>query len=109
MNRYKLQKLKFPSNCKVVKHEFTTYDPEIEFSENHSLNYLSEDLLQIEFEELDLIVDLGWYGGISNKKGLFKIHIIKDSNWENPIKIETSTSQLIIVKKLEDILSLLNK
>lgn len=42
--RLKLQPFKVPTNCKIIKNDFTTYDPEKEFDENRSLNNLTEDL-----------------------------------------------------------------
>ena len=105
----RLQQLNIPKRCKIVKNDFSTYDPEIEFTEEKSLFYLQEDLLQIVFEDLDFIVDLGWYGDVLKNIGEFKIFIIKGSDWDNPIKIETSKSQKTITQNLEMILSEINE
>ena len=104
MREFKLQSLIIPSGCRIVKNDFTTYDPEIEFTEEQNLYNLTEDLLQIEFDYSNLIIDLGWYGEISSNKGEFKIYVIENKDWENPLIIENSKSQKIITKKLELIL-----
>jgi len=101
---FELQPLIIPSGCKITKNDFTTYDPEIEFSEERNLFNLTEDLLQIEFEYSNLIVDLGWYGETSNNNGVFKIFVIENYDWDNPIRIEISKSQKLINEKLKLIL-----
>lgn len=55
-----------------------------------NIEHLKEDLLQIEYHN-NLILDLGWYPSF-NKKGAFSISIIKDFDWENPIKIQKCNS-----------------
>ena len=67
-----------------------------------NLFYLSEDLLQIEVG--NLIIDLGWYGEIWNNDGEFKIFVVENQHWENPIRTESSKSQKIIKEILENIL-----
>lgn len=50
--------------------------------------YLKEDLLQVEYavnEFSKILVDLGWYGDEAEQKGIFKILVLKDSDWDNPI------------------------
>ena len=99
-----LQTFSIPAGGRIVKNEFTTYDPEEYYTEELNLFYLQEDLLQIEFKELDLVVDLGWYGEIWENKGEFRVVVIKNYDWENPIHNETSKSQKLILAKLENIL-----
>lgn len=104
MIEYKLQPLIIPSGCRIVKNDFTTYDPEIDFTEDRNLYYLTEDLLQIELDYSNLIIDLGWYGEIFSNKGEFKVYVIENEDWDNPLKVEKSKSQKIITEKLEMIL-----
>lgn len=98
-----LQQLLIPNHCKVLKNSFSTYDPEIDYSEEKNLFYLTEDLLQIEFG--NLILDLGWYGEISTNEGEFKIYLIQNQDWENPIITKSSKSQKVIKETLEEILA----
>jgi len=45
---------------------------------------LSEDLLQVEYVESNLIVDVGWHK--TNKAGgEYLILLIKDCDWEHPV------------------------
>ena len=101
---FQLQPLIIPNGCQIAKNDFTTYNPETDFTVERNLYHLSEDLLQIEFEKSNLIIDLGWYGDILKNIGAFKIYVIEHINWEKPIKVEESKSQIIITKKLERIL-----
>ena len=103
--KYKLQPFNIPVGCKILKNDFTVYDPNIEFSEDKNLYYLTEDLLQLEFEDNNLTVDLGWYGEISTNKGFFKVIVIQNDNWDSPLCTETSESQKVITEKLEGILT----
>ena len=102
--KYKLQPFKVPADCRIIKNDFTTYDPEKEFDEDFSLNSLTEDLLQLEFKNKDIVVDLGWYGDSGKNQGTFKIYVIKGSDWENQIKVHESKHQKIITQQLELIL-----
>ena len=104
MMEFKLQPLTIPSGCRIAKNDFTTYDPENDFTEERNLYNLTEDLLQIEFDYSNLTIDLGWYGEISSNIGEFKIYVIENEDWENPLKIENSKSQKKITEKLEQIL-----
>lgn len=82
-----IQEINFPSDCRIINHDFYTYDPAKSFNEKHSLNYLNEDLLQCSFPEDDIIIDLGWYGDVLSNKGEFRIYIIKNENWEIPFNV----------------------
>ena len=109
MNNIKIEDFLFPQNCKINRNVFSNYNPETDFSEEKNLYYLTEDLLQIEIESLNLIIDLGWYGEISNNNGEFKIFVVESKDWENPSFTESSKSQIIIKEKLEKIIEKLSK
>lgn len=103
--KIELQQFDIPFGGKIIKNDFYKYDPiTSEFTRDKNLLYLKEDLLQIEFESLGLLVDLGWYGEISKNDGDFKIYIIRNQNWEEPLKIYSSKSQKQIIKNLNEIL-----
>ena len=55
---------------------------------------LKEDMLQLEYK--NYIIDLGFYNN------QFILHIIKDYNWENPIKKE-------YINNINDINIIINK
>ena len=48
---------------------------------SNDFKHLSEDMLQIEYPG-GYILDLGWYGSSNG----YIIYIIKDKNWETPVK-----------------------
>ena len=73
--KFKLQPIAIPSGSIIVKNNFTSYDPEVHFTEERNLEYLMEDLLQIKFVFTNLIIDLGWYGETSGNDGEFKIFV----------------------------------
>jgi hypothetical protein len=53
--------------------------------------YLKEDLLQIQYSDnlfSSVIIDLGWYE-CEGEEGIFKIFIILDNDWENPVDVRT--------------------
>ncbi len=60
MIEYKLQPLIILSRYRIAKNDFTTYDPEIDFTEEKNLYNLTKDLLQIELDYSSLTIDLGW-------------------------------------------------
>lgn len=102
--KFKIENLLIPENIKVIQHNFSTYDPLTDYTEEDNLTYLNEDLFQAEIENINLIIDLGWYGEIWNNDGEFKIFVIMNYDWENPIITESSKSQKKIKAKLETIL-----
>lgn len=102
--KFKKQFSVFPSSFKIIKNEFYSYDPSLMFEEDLSLEYLSEDLLQIHLDDKNTTIDLGWYGNLGTNNGAFKIYVIKNQDWENPLKIETSKSLKEISEKLRSII-----
>lgn len=93
------QKLYIPKECVIVKDEFMNYEPQIHYSEKLHLTHLTEDLTQIQFVKLGIVVDLGWYGDITTKNGQFVIYVIKDSNWNEPVRKVSSKFQREITKE----------
>lgn len=91
-----------PSGFKIIKNEFYKYNPELEYKEELNLKYLYEDLLQLENEELNLAIDLGWYGDAASNQGYFKIYQIRNFDWEHPeCEMMSKNSDEIYSKLLE--------
>jgi hypothetical protein len=99
-----LEKIKIPEQIKVIQNYFMTYNPLTEYSEEKSLNNLTEDISQFELKKNNVIIDLGWYGDFETNDGFFRIRVIRDSNWDNPIKDFKSGNQKEIKVQLEKIL-----
>ena len=82
-----------------------TYDTISWLTEDDRLNSescyeLSEDLLQIEFKDKNLLIDVGWYNPFQTKQGFLRIELIQNMNWERPLfkrnfrKINTVKQQI---------------
>ncbi|MCY9663382.1 hypothetical protein P5G65_36380 [Paenibacillus chondroitinus] len=62
--------------------------------------YFFEDLLQFTNSKFNLVLDLGWYPN-SDKNGTYKLFLIKNYNWENPLEYFESRNTKAIVEKIE--------
>jgi hypothetical protein len=100
-----LHQIRVPADCRIIHHEFYTYEPESEFSTEKNKNYLSENLFQCEFPEHHLKIDLGWYGNISTQSGEFRIQLIVNENWEHPFNTIYSKSSSEVKNLLHNIFS----
>ena len=87
-----IQKIALPPNCIIKEHRFSTYDPLNSFDRLNSLKFLSEDLFQCYFPKEDMTVDLGWYGDAVKNDGEFKIKVIQNEYWDNPVRVFNSKS-----------------
>lgn len=85
-----------PIGYVITKNVLTDYNPIEDFTEDNNLYYLQEDLFQMTNESIGITIDLGWYGDIINNKGIFKIYVIKNYDWDNPLnEIESKSIQEI--------------
>lgn len=104
-----MEKLKYnidiPEGFKLSRNEFYMYDPENEYTVELSDYYLQEDLLQIVHQNKGLAIDLGWYGDTDTNEGVFKIYLIKDMDWENPLQEIESKSSTFIYLKLNELVN----
>jgi len=55
-----------------------------------------EDICQYSSKD-GLIIDLGYYNNI------FKIHVIKNENWNIPVEVHQSNDLKIIIQKFRDL------
>ena len=103
-----LQKINIPPSFTVTEHEFYTYDPTNEYSEEASEYYLSEDLFQVLHGPSQLIVDVGWYGDISKNKGQYVLKVITNEFWDEPVSTIYITSQSELTNVLNKTLEALD-
>lgn len=89
-----------PESFVIVNHAFYNYDPTSEFSEIENLMYLNEDLFQANFDENELILDLGWYGNVRKNDGNYVMKLIQNNHWDNPV-VEIPSKSL---KQAEEVL-----
>ena len=59
-----------------------------------------QDMLNIEYNEGAYQLDVGWYSCF-NPSGTFKIVVIKDNDWETPVKIERCREMRELVEHME--------
>ncbi|MFA6066011.1 MAG: hypothetical protein WC707_02400 [Candidatus Babeliaceae bacterium] len=64
-----------------------------------------EDILQLEFD--DYTIDVGWYPEF-NPNGYFKIRVIKDYDWDNPLYNKKTHSLKTMKKYLQEAIDFTN-
>lgn len=62
---------------------------------------LKEDILQVQYSD-DLLLDVGFYGK------QYKIFVIKNLNWEEPIVVSTAADFNAMLRKLQKVINELN-
>jgi hypothetical protein len=72
---------------KITYDEFSSLQ---NFSIEHQLQNLKEDMLQVEYPS-GFLLDVGWYPSFDTE-GCFQVKIIKDFDWDFPILSLTSKS-----------------
>jgi hypothetical protein len=99
-----LQPLRIPKGWQVSFNIFMEIDPLNQDINNFDPGWdLSQDLLQIQSVQRDIIIDLGWYPD-HDPNGEYKIFVIKNLDWENPLITYASRSKDEIVSKIERLL-----
>ncbi len=61
-----------------------------------------ENLLQVVHQKSNVVIDLGWYGDSVN--GSYKIYVIKNNNWDSPVKQIVSKDLTEISAQLKQLL-----
>ncbi|MBI6865704.1 hypothetical protein [Lysinibacillus fusiformis] len=62
---------------------------------------LKEDMLQISFFESEFIIDIGWTNDFSID-GNFRLVVIEQMDWSNPIDKKETKSLIILEKYLKE-------
>ena len=83
---------------------FNDYDISIEDEINENNNNLTEDMLQVEFEN-NIILDVGWYSGIK----CFIVFVIKNYDWEKPLLRLESNSYIELKISLDKAMIFIRK
>ena len=65
---------------------------------------LKEDLAQVEFPGR-ILIDVGWYPEFSIK-GAFRISVVRNSNWDEPLLQEACPSGTVLVASLKKAIAL---
>ncbi|WP_139198646.1 hypothetical protein [Pseudomonas indica] len=61
---------------------------------------LKEDMLQISYEG-NFLLDVGWYPSF-DPDGCFQIHVVKESDWENPLYCDQANSITEAIHRIRD-------
>jgi hypothetical protein len=73
----------------------------------NQIGSLKEDLFQVEYGE-DYLIDVGWYPSF-NKKGDFRIRVIKNYDWTLPLLDKRCKAIIALNKLMEDCIKLVNE
>lgn len=99
MGIFELQPLRIQAGWRIEINNFTEYDIEKD-GEKYSFE-LCEDLLQLSFnEEVNIIIDLGWYPS-GDINGNYILQFIKDYNWDFPLEELITRSKKEVISCLE--------
>jgi len=101
----KLQSLRIPTGWEVSYNKFLEIEPNSLEKGNSIWIHFTQDILQLKyiFKNVKLTVDLGWYPE-TEIDGTFRLAIIKNEEWENPLEVFESRSKVEIVEKIEKII-----
>ncbi|ALH95485.1 hypothetical protein [Acinetobacter equi] len=73
-----------------------------------NVDFLTEDLLQINFFCDRFIIDVGWYPSTS-KKGCFTIMLIKNQDWTKPLFISNTRNLFDVYKYINICIKIIYK
>jgi hypothetical protein len=78
--------------------EYINLDINLGISLEKQVEILQEDLIQIKISSTDMLLDVGWYPS-EDINGAFKIMLIKQHDWDKPIRVQT-TKNINELKKI---------
>lgn len=101
----KLQPLRISNGWEVSYNKFLEIDPNDLKEDDDIWIHFTQDILQMKyvFKEIYLTLDLGWYPE-TEFDGTYRLEIIKDQDWINPLETFESRSKKEIVEKIEELL-----
>ena len=104
MVNFKLQWLRIPSGWEVIINSFLDVDVTQYNSEDDIWLGFTEDILHIRSAlKRNIAIDLGWYPE-NDVSGTFRLIVIKNWNWIEPIEEFKSRNKDEIVDKIEEFL-----
>ena len=83
-----------------AEEDLTSEDPV-----EQQIDILREDLMQVEYPD-NYVIDVGWDPSF-DLNGTFRILVIKDGDWENPVYAHHTTNLNDLRKLLENAVSLI--
>jgi hypothetical protein len=99
-----LQALQIPIGWRVQWNQFFDVEPgaEIEVDglpEGDVWELFPQDLLQLKYDERNLVVDLGWLPE-ADPDGRYILTLVENKNWDQPMSVYESTKKGEIVKNI---------
>jgi hypothetical protein len=104
MDDLQLQALQVPNGWRVQWNQFFDIEPgaavEIEgLPENDPWELFPQDLLQLKYDNGNLIIDLGWLPE-ADPDGQYILTLVEDENWTQPTSVYESKTKEEIVKHI---------
>ncbi|ENQ3106209.1 hypothetical protein ACEOWJ_002215 [Bacillus cereus] len=100
----RFQSLRIPATWFIVHNNFMEMNPEeLNVDDKKGWSYFTVDLLQVKHQVDDIILDVGWYPEM-DPKGSYKLQLVKDGNWQNPVEVFYSKNREEVVKVIEALL-----
>lgn len=93
----------------IVKNEIDSAYEEYSIKGRSEDLFLSEDILQVEFNygKQKKILDVGWYG--DHITGCFKVLIILDYDWDTPLFAENAYTFSELVDKINEAMKIIDQ
>lgn len=92
--------LRITEGWKVQYNKFWEIDPKTLESNDDRWFMFTDCLLQLHHEKASITLDLGWSPDIS-PEGHYLVLIVKDSDWQNPIREFTSNDYKKVIEFIE--------
>ena len=99
------------SEIDFKKGRITYNDFDIDFSKplEDQIFSLKEDLFQAEYNSKEkYLIDIGWYPEM-NPKGKFKIRVIKNFDWLNPLYLKECKAKNKLIAFLKEAIDLIDQ
>lgn len=90
---------------KGVSKKYIDFDVNKDIPLEEQVDLLKEDLLQVSYES-DYIIDMGWYPEF-NKEGSFRVSVIKDYQWDNPVVQKSCRDLNLLIKYVHECINLI--
>lgn len=94
--------LVIPETWDLSYHEFRQIDPQKLSPDDLDWLLLKQDLLQIKHKATGILLDVGWYPD-SSPSGFYRLVLIQDYEWEQPLFSYASSSYQEIIAKIEEV------
>ncbi|HLP19017.1 MAG TPA: hypothetical protein VK174_01875 [Chitinophagales bacterium] len=102
-----LKEIAHAHNWEIYKAEFV--NPAVTLENQTDLLY--EDMCWVYKQlspEVNIAIDVGWYGESFSTNGLFKLYVIKNNDWDNPVFTYPSVNPGQIISMFQGVISIID-